>query len=240
MRKIILTGSTGGVGYHLAQKIISQNIGQLFCVYRNEQKYDKLFGSMSLNQTGYLLKEKDDFSDLVNLLNNDGSQDEDIVLILNAFSIMPITSIGAFKDDEIEEMIYGNITRNVLILNRVVDYCKKKEIGLRVINLDSAAADHPFKGWSNYCASKAYMNVMLTVLASENPDFQIVSFDPGVVDTNMQAQIRSVDKSVFNRVNTFVKYKELGVLRKPEDVADHIINRYVINWDSKELREKIE
>ena len=239
MRKIILTGATGGVGYHLAKKIISSDIGKLYCVYRNQQKYDDMFSKENLSAERYLLEAKDDFSGLIGLLDSDGQQAENMVLILNAFSIVPIASIGTFSTGEVEEMIYGNITRNVLILNRVVDYCKKHDIRLRVINFDSGAADHPLNGWSNYCASKAYMNAMLATLASENPDYQIVSFDPGVVDTNMQAQIRSTDKSVFNRVNTFIKYKDLGVLRKPEDIADQIIDRFLLNWNVQSMREKV-
>ena len=238
MRKIILTGATGGVGYHLAKKIISSDIGKLYCVYRNQQKYDDMLGKEDLSAEGYLLEAKDDFSGLISLLDSDGQQAEGMVLILNAFSIVPIASVGTFSTEEVEEMIYGNITRNVLILNRVVDYCKKHDIRLRVINFDSGAADHPLNGWSNYCASKAYMNAMLATLASENPDYQIVSFDPGVVDTNMQTQIRSTDKSVFNRVNTFIKYKDLGVLRKPEDIADQIIDRYLLQWNPQSMREK--
>ena len=238
MRKIILTGATGGVGYHLAKKIISSDIGKLYCVYRNQQKYDDLFGKEDLSAERYLLEAKDDFSGLISLLDSDGQQAEDVVLILNAFSIVPIASVGTFSTEEVEEMIYGNITRNVLILNRVVGYCKNHDIRLRVINFDSGAADHPLNGWSNYSASKAYMNAMLATLASENPDYQIVSFDPGVVDTNMQAQIRSTDKSVFNRVNTFIKYKDLGVLRKPEDIADQIIDRFLLNWNVQSMREK--
>ena len=238
MRKIILTGATGGVGFQLAKKIISSEIGKLYCVYRNKQKYEDMFDKGGLFPEGYLLENKDDFSGLISLLDADEQRAENIVLILNAFSIIPIASIGTFATEEIEEMIYGNITRNVLILNRVVEYCKKQSIRLRVINLDSGAADHPLTGWANYCASKAYMNVFLSALALENPDYEIVSFDPGVVDTEMQAQIRSTDKSVFNRVNTFIKYKELGVLKKPEDIADQIIERYILNRDSKSMREK--
>lgn len=238
MRKIILTGATGGVGFQLAKKIISSDIGKLYCVYRNKQKYEDMFDKEGLFPEGYLLEDKDDFSGLINLLDGDEQRAENIILILNAFSIIPIASIGTFATEEIEEMIYGNITRNVLILNRIVEYCKKHNIGLRIINMDSGAADHPLNGWSNYCASKAYMNSMLATLASENPDYQIVSFDPGVVDTNMQAQIRNTDKSVFNRVNTFIKYKDLGVLRKPEDIADQIIDRYLLNWNPQSMREK--
>ena len=238
MQKIILTGATGGLGFQLAKKIVSSDIGKLYCVYRNKQKYQDMFDKEGLFPEGYLLEYKDDFSGLINLLDGDEHEAENIVLILNAFSIIPIASIGTFATEEIEEMIYGNITRNVLILNRIVEYCKKHNTGLRIINMDSGAADHPLTGWANYCASKAYLNSFLSVLAIENPDYEIVSFDPGVVDTDMQAKIRNTDKNIFNRVDTFIEYKERGVLRKPEDIADQIIDRYLLNWNPQSMREK--
>lgn len=238
MRKIILTGATGGVGFQLAKKIISSDIGKLYCVYRNKQKYEDMFDKEGLFPEGYLLEYKDDFSGLINLIDGDEQWAENIVLILNAFSIIPIASIGTFATEEIEEMIYGDITRNVLILNCIVEYCKKHNIGLRIINMDSGAADHPLTGWANYCASKAYLDSFLSVLAIENPDYEIVSFDPGVVDTDMQAKIRNTDKNIFNKVDTFIEYKERGVLRKPEDIADQIIDRYLLNWNPQSMREK--
>ncbi|MDE6747889.1 MAG: SDR family NAD(P)-dependent oxidoreductase [Lachnospiraceae bacterium] len=238
MKKILLTGATGGLGRCIASEIIESEIGDLVCIYRNQEKFDKIFEKSSHKIEKYHLAQKDDFSNLVKLI--DANKYDRIILILNAFSILPIKRIGSLSTDEILQAISGNVIQNFLLLNRVTEYCQKNSIGLRIINIDSGAADFPLTGWGNYCASKAFINSMLSVAALENPDYQIVSFDPGVMDTDMQTAIRAVDRDIFDQVETFVGYKTEGRLNTPDDVAKQIKERYLSDWLAKNMREKYE
>lgn len=236
MKAIILTGSTGGLGKALTDVLVGEKDTELICLYRNQMKYEYLYQDKKELIRGYLIKEKDDFSGLSEFINP--GRFESVVLILNAFSISPIKRVGDFCSGEIEEFIYGNLTRNVMLMNFVVNICKKHSLGLRIINLDSGAADFPLTGWGNYCAAKAYMNSFLSVIVAENPDFQVVSFDPGVINTNMQAEIRATDKAVFDQVDTFISYKNESKLHEPANVARKIKERYVSDWTTKSMREK--
>ena len=130
MRRIILTGATGGLGRHLVRQIVDADLGELICIYRDKKKFEDIFSDDMPDVSEYLLDENDDFSRLVGLLDENA---DEIVLILNAFSITPIKPVGRFTSEEIEKMIYGNITRNVLLLNRVTDYCKIHGLRLRVL-----------------------------------------------------------------------------------------------------------
>lgn len=235
MRTIILTGSTGGLGKNLARIIENSNTGILICVYRDEEKFSSIFGE-KLNVVRYLTYPHDSYQELLSLV--DDSSDE-IVVILNAFSIAPIKNFGDFKDEDIDDALEGNILQNFRLLNAVVNVAHKQSRMMRVINLDSGAADHPLSGWGNYCASKAFINSALSVLSLENPRYKIVSFDPGVMDTDMQKEIRSTDNRVFSKVADFINYKENGVLRRPEDVADYIVQHYILDWSASEFREKM-
>lgn len=238
---IILTGATGGLGRCIVQEIHSQNkagrADKLICCYRNEDKFANLFSGIETDITKYKTYEEDDFGLL--LKNGEILESEFIVLILNAFSIAPIKAVGEYTQNEIDGMISGNIKSNVNLINGIVGISNKINKKLRIINLDSGAASFPLKGWGNYCASKAYMNAFLGVVALENPKFEIVSFDPGVMDTDMQTQIRECSDMVFDKVEEFRAYKENGRLRQPEYVAAQIADRYIYNWTAKELREKI-
>jgi len=236
MRKIILTGATGGLGKCLVDVLGKDNLNELICVYRNEDKFSSLREKYN-GIYGYKLSESDCFQDLFSFIRCE--ETDFIVLILNAFSISPIKSVGDITAEEIEASVYGNIVRNHLLINETVKYCKTNTIGLRIVNLDSGAADHPLMGWSNYCASKAYMNSLLSVVLCENPEYEIVSVDPGVMDTNMQAQIRATQSDVFNQVDTFINYKKNGMLKKPEVVANQIVEQYVNDWKAQSLREKL-
>ncbi len=236
MQKIILTGATGGLGKALVDVIGEHDSNELVCVYRNEEKFTAL-REKHTDLTGYKLSKEDNFEELFAMICHEDI--DRIVLILNAFSISPIKRIGDMKAEEIGASVYGNVVRNYLLVNETVRYCKANALGLRIINLDSGAADHPLMGWGNYCASKAFMNSLLSVVACENPDYQIVSVDPGVMDTDMQTEIRAVKQDVFEQVETFINYKESGMLKAPETVARQIADKYLYDWTAKSMREKL-
>ena len=236
MQTIVLTGSTGGLGNALAQQIIANKNGNLICIYRDEMKFQKLFGLCSSNVYSYKTSPEDDYTQLENRINT--LPTDEIVLILNAFSIIPLKLTGEYSKQDIDQMVNGNIRQNILLINEIIRICRRRSFQLRMINLDSGAADFPLRGWGNYCASKAYMNAFLSVVAAENPDFKIVSFDPGVMDTNMQKQIRDTDRRIFDQVETFISYKENGQLAAPSAVAEQLIERYVSDWTAAEIREK--
>ncbi len=237
MKAIVLTGSTGGLGQSLVEVLVNEKDSELICLYRNKPKFEEVFLNKGKQIKGYFIKEKDDFSSLEELI--DSKKFESVVLILNAFSIVPIKRVGEFSPEEIVDFVYGNVTSNILLLNKFVKHCKQYCQNLRIINLDSGAADFPLTGWSNYCAGKAYMNSFISVVLAENPEFQIVSFDPGVMNTDMQAEIRAVTKNVFDQVETFVGYKNDNKLHEPLEVAKQIKERYISQWTAKCLREKI-
>ena len=235
MKTIILTGSTGGLGQALVEALVDDKDLELVCLYRNAQKYEDIFRKCKESISGYMIQENDDFSGLSKFIDN---KNNDVVLILNAFSISPIKHVGDYSSKEIEDFIYGNLTRNILLINAVVKICKMNELNLRIINLDSGAADYPLQGWGNYCSAKAYINSFLSVIMAENLNIQIVSFDPGVMDTGMQAVIRATDKKVFDKVDTFISYKVGHKLHKPIDVAQQINKRYIKSWSTETMREK--
>ena len=236
MRTIILTGATGGLGSVLAQKIMERSLGELICIYRNEKKFQKIFADQSSAMHPYKTSAEDDYKRLESMLA--AIPTDEVVLILNAFSIAPIQLIGDYTCHDIDQMVSGNIRQNVVLLNEVIRICHRGAYQLRIINLDSGAADFPLRGWGNYCASKAYMNAFLSVVSLENQDYKVVSFDPGVMDTGMQKQIRETEKHVFDQVDQFISYKEEKQLVSPSVVAEQLIERYISDWKASKAREK--
>jgi NAD(P)-dependent dehydrogenase (short-subunit alcohol dehydrogenase family) len=62
-----------------------------------------------------------------------------------------------------------------------------------IVNVSSGAASKPMEGWSAYCASKAALAMLTRSIAHEYGAAGILAygFRPGVVDTGLQAEIRS-------------------------------------------------
>ena len=237
MKTIIVTGSTGGLGSALVEEIYKLGYQQMICMYRNKDKFEKLFKGKYEKIIGYYTKNsEDDQEGLQDIIGNDS---EEVIVFLTAFDILPIKKIGTYSREEISQMIDGNVKDNVFVINDIVNLCKKYAIPLRIVNIDSGAADHALQGWGQYSAAKSYLNAFLGTLALENPEYKIVCVDPGVIDTDMQRKIRETDKNIFDRVDEFIDYKNDKRLCKAGDVARLLTDRYLVRWDAGSFREKL-
>lgn len=88
----------------------------------------------------------------------------------------------------------------------------------RIVNVSTGAAVRPTESWSAYCASKAGLLHLTRVVAEEEPDVTAISLRPGVVDTEMQAEIRQSDPDAMPEEHRrrFEQLKEQGELESPE------------------------
>jgi NAD(P)-dependent dehydrogenase (short-subunit alcohol dehydrogenase family) len=57
--------------------------------------------------------------------------------------------------------------------------------GARIVNVTSDAAVRPYPGWGGYGASKAALEQLSAVLATERPDLRVYWIDPGDMRTDM-------------------------------------------------------
>ena len=60
-------------------------------------------------------------------------------------------------------------------------------------------------------------------------NFKAMGYSPGVMDTNMQKNIRTAKKSQFPQIEDFKRYKNEKQLRPPEYVADDLL-RIMSDW----------
>jgi benzil reductase ((S)-benzoin forming) len=95
---------------------------------------------------------------------------------------------------------------------------------LRVVNVSSGAAMNAFPGLAAYCSSKAALRMAgMTVAAEQPPDAAILSYEPGLVDTEMQRATRSHPREAFPWVDTFHRFHDEGLLAPPEAPAAGIV-----------------
>jgi benzil reductase ((S)-benzoin forming) len=67
-----------------------------------------------------------------------------------------------------------------------------------------------------------FLRTLALEQASEEHPIDVVLIDPGIMDTEMQAKIRSTEASLFPDLQRFKKFEEEGLLEKPETVARKI------------------
>lgn len=103
---------------------------------------------------------------------------------------------------------------------------------LRVVDVSSGAARRPYAGWSAYCATKAALRMAGEVVGEEARSFapgaalpvdlSVVSYEPGVVDTEMQATVRGSPAEAFPQVERFLDLHASGRLHPPSLPAGEI------------------
>lgn len=150
---------------------------------------------------------------------------EAVALVNNAGMLAPVRPIGRMTADEIAENINVNLTAPMVLSSafiRAVDGHEKKS---RIFTVSSGAGKRPIFGWGPYCTVKAGEDMMTRVIGLEQGEqgVRAISFGPGIMDTDMQAQIRSQEPEDFKDVEIFQGFKEEGKLRKPADVAARIV-----------------
>jgi NAD(P)-dependent dehydrogenase (short-subunit alcohol dehydrogenase family) len=88
--------------------------------------------------------------------------------------------------------------------------------------ITSGAATSIYPGWSSYGAGKAALDQWVRVVGAEQAErggASVVAVAPGVVATDMQSEIRSVDSGDFPRVHKFRDLHASGDLTEPDEAA---------------------
>ncbi len=143
------------------------------------------------------------------------------ILINNAALVWPIERTVDTDPDEWYYALQVNLMGPYYMARNVLPLMLNQNYG-RIINVSSGLARQPMVGAGAYCASKAGLLMFTRVLAAELAGTRVASlaFDPGMVDTDMQADLRSVDGEEA-QVDTSLWHRahEQGALRAADDAA---------------------
>ena len=144
-------------------------------------------------------------------------------LIHNAGIIGPVGSMFNVETNLWNETIQVNLLA-VQQLTKLLYTSMVKAPRCRVTTISSGAAVNSLESWSAYCTSKAGLEMWTRSLADEGSSHGIsaVSVAPGIVDTDMQATIRSVSVDDFPMVERFIGFHNNGDLVAPDAVAESL------------------
>lgn len=151
----------------------------------------------------------------------------DVVLINNAGTIGEIKPLGSVSDDSIEKVANINIVAPQILMNRFISRYQSEVKNGHILNISSGAGKYPIDAWATYCASKAAIDLYSLTAQDEwtNRDIKnwhIHSVAPGVVDTEMQKEIRNSNPDDFKLHAKFESLKEEAKLSTPSVVARKI------------------
>ncbi|WP_210463807.1 SDR family NAD(P)-dependent oxidoreductase [Rufibacter roseolus] len=223
MNHYIITGASRGLGRALAEALLEDENNCVVGVSRNS----------TINHPRYRHQPLD-FSDIAGVEHNlhkifspfDNAQK--LVLVNNAGVIGEIGYIGQSQNEHFEYVFDVNVIVPAMLMNMFLQsYQHRQNIDKMVLNISSGAGQRPIDGWAAYCASKAALDMLSKTAQLEQEQLgtgvRVFSLSPGLIDTDMQEQIRDADADQFSSVQQFRDYKETGALVSAEVVARKII-----------------
>jgi benzil reductase ((S)-benzoin forming) len=223
MKKIvIITGGSKGLGLGLAKEY-HKNGYRVISISRS--KIEKLY---SIEQYKCDLSKTNEIEAVVNEIfyHLDKNNSTQITLINNAGYLGTVNTIDKIEPLEVSYTIQLNLVAPMVLSSLFIKLTKDWSCKKQIINISSGAATSPYESWGMYCSSKAGLDMMTKVVSKEqkelNNGVNVVSIYPGIVDTNMQAKIRSTPKEDFKSRQRFVDFYENGDLFSPKQVAEKI------------------
>lgn len=230
MKTFIITGASRGLGAAIAEQCLQKG-NHCILISRTPHSGLKEKADMAGARLSFIYMDLFDGSQLLPLIDKillELDEESDIYWINNAGVIDPIKRVGDLEQENIELSMRVNFMAPVVLadsfINRTKDWKRKKVM----VNISSGAAKNPYHGWAAYCSTKAGLEMFTRVagLEQEKEPFPmtLISFSPGVMDTGMQETIRSADEKDFSDSSKFHDYKDKGLLRSPDFVAEKLLD----------------
>ncbi|WP_262362626.1 SDR family NAD(P)-dependent oxidoreductase [Paenibacillus antibioticophila] len=141
--------------------------------------------------------------------------------------LTPVSPIEQIETEEIIENIHLNLLAPMIITSNYLKHTKNLNVDKRILNISSASAKYLIPSQSCYSTAKAGLDSFTKSIEIEQKlvvhPAKVVAVYPGMIDTKLQADIRSVSENLFPYVNEFVRLSEEGRLQTPEYTALKLI-----------------
>nr|WP_315465820.1 SDR family NAD(P)-dependent oxidoreductase [uncultured Rhodoferax sp.] len=100
-------------------------------------------------------------------------------------------------------------------------------VARKVLNVSSGLGRRAMASQAGYCAAKAGLDHFTRCLAMDEAlasnGAKVCSLAPGVIDTDMQVQLRSADATQFPDRGSFESLKNNGQLTRPDEAARRVL-----------------
>ena len=227
----ILTGASRGMGLALARQLLSPQ-HRLLCMSRHP---NPALAHEAERLGAGCVQWRQDLADAsaaaARLRDWLGTLDPTLVssatLINNAGVISRIGPLEDSDDADLSNALRVGLEAPMLLTAAFLDATRQWTTPRKVLNISSGLGRRAMAGSAAYCAAKAGMDHYSRSVALEQAALphgaRIVSLAPGVIDTDMQVQLRGSDPAGFPDRERFVQLHTQGQLSTPDDAARRLL-----------------
>ncbi|BEV15712.1 SDR family oxidoreductase [Herbaspirillum sp. DW155] len=225
--KAVVTGHSRGLGAAIAAELMQREIAVLGLARRRND-------ALARQWPGLLHEQLIDLADSPQLcawLDSDLlaaflADQEQVLLINNAATIEPSAALPSQCAHDIARAVMLNVGAALMLSARVATLVQAcPGCTCRILHLSSGAGRQAYPGWSVYGASKAALDQHARAVAQDAlPWLRICSLAPGVIDTDMQAQLRQLPAERFALRELFLSLQAQGQLRPPAACARDVVD----------------
>lgn len=227
MKYAIITGSSKGLGASTAKQLLEAGVHVVGIAREPNDYLMEVAKEAGVTYQHFIcnLSEVEQLDRTFEKINDQVfKKDTELVyLINNAATVKPIDIATKQTSEAVQAHMQLNLIAPILTTSIVLKRAKYCGIKTVITNISSGAADRSTYGWSLYGSSKAGLNRYTETVALEQNELKtehkVILFDPSIMDTNMQGDIRSTSPEAFQDVEQFKQYKTENKLSDTTDVA---------------------
>jgi NAD(P)-dependent dehydrogenase (short-subunit alcohol dehydrogenase family) len=148
-------------------------------------------------------------------------------LINNAGVISQLAPLGDVEADDLSTALRVGLEAPTLLSAAFLRGSQGWRVPRKVLLVSSGLGRRAMAGSASYCAAKAGLDHLARAVALEEAarpnGARIVSLAPGIIDTDMQVQLRSADAINFPDQAGFAQFKAAGQLSSASEAAKRVL-----------------
>jgi benzil reductase ((S)-benzoin forming) len=227
----ILTGASRGMGLAMAEQLLAPD-ALLLCISRQT---NGALAEQAQRTGATLLQWPLDLSDGATaaaqlstwLAQQDPTQFASATLINNAGVIPPVVPLRASEPAALAQALRVGLEAPMQLCAAFLGATQTWHAPRKVLNISSGLGRRAMASQAAYCAAKAGMDHFTRCLALDEAlqsnGAKVCSLAPGVIDTDMQAHLRSADAQQFPDQSGFAGLHRQGQLSSPADAAHKVL-----------------
>ena len=231
-RLVILTGASRGMGRALAVALLQRKHTQVLTLSRRPDEAlesEPRAAGATLEQWAQDLSQPVAAAELLETwleAQADGGFAE-AVLVNNAALLTPPGPVERVDVDTLSAALRVGLEAPVLLTRAFLRATEPWRVARKVLNISSGLGRRAMAASAPYCAVKAGLDHFTRALALDEGlkpmGARVVSLAPGVIDTDMQVQLRGGDPRHFPDHDRFVQLRAQGLLDSPEQAAAKLL-----------------